>query len=345
MPCRGELAMAGPRMLFALYFTVIASSAPVAAATSTKIALPGAPAFVGMDYLAYDALHQRIWVPAGNTASVDVLDTTGHVTQIHGFATVEREFHGKKHKLGPSSVTIGEGTTFIGNRADASVCAIDGTTLARGACVTLASAPDGIAYVKRTHEVWVTTPREKSLTIIDVSHADKLAIVATIPLPGEPEGYAVDEAAGVFITNLEDADRTLLLDVATRKVTRELHPACSEAGPRGVVTTEVAGIVVVACGDHLAALDTKHDKVLSTLSTGDGLDNIAYDDHLLYAAAGKDARLTVALLGATGALSEVWRATTAAGARVVVCDAKGSAYVADSQQGVVWKFERPRVHD
>ena len=52
---------------------------------------------------------------------------------------------------------------YIGNRADANVCALDATTLARGGCLTIPSSPDGIAYVAKTHEVWVTTPRDKSI--------------------------------------------------------------------------------------------------------------------------------------------------------------------------------------
>src|SRR4029077_9288436 len=67
-----------------LVLMLVLSSAPVAA---ISIALPGGPP-VNMDYLAYDAANQRIWVPAGNTGSVDVIDVGGRkVTQIGGFPT------------------------------------------------------------------------------------------------------------------------------------------------------------------------------------------------------------------------------------------------------------------
>ena len=56
-----------------------------------SIPLPGAPSTgVAMDFIAYDQAHARVWVPAGNTGSVDVIDTaSGKVTRIEGFPTAE----------------------------------------------------------------------------------------------------------------------------------------------------------------------------------------------------------------------------------------------------------------
>ena len=59
--------------------------------------------------------------------------------------------------MGPSSVTVGPKTVWVGNRGDDQVCAFDRTTLARGACVKLPAMPDGIAYVGTTGEVWACT--------------------------------------------------------------------------------------------------------------------------------------------------------------------------------------------
>src|SRR6476646_635890 len=184
------------------------------------IALPGAPADgVFMDYLAYDRAHHRVWVPAGNTGRVDVVDAaSGQIAQIDGFATKEMERRGRKRIVGPSSATIGDGVVYVGNRGDSTVCAVDSTSLQRGACVTLDSMPDGLAYVPSLHEVWVTTPRDKSITIVDASVAGALAVKQKLSFEGEPEGYAVDDARGLFYTNLEDKDRTLQIDAKTKTV-------------------------------------------------------------------------------------------------------------------------------
>ena len=54
---------------------------------ATGIALPGGPP-VSMDYLASDAQNDRVWVPAGNTGKVDVIDVkTGKLTPLEGFET------------------------------------------------------------------------------------------------------------------------------------------------------------------------------------------------------------------------------------------------------------------
>src|SRR5437867_4936718 len=50
--------------------------------------------------------------------------------------------------------------------------------------------------------------------------------VLSIALPGAPAG-------GVFFTNLEDKDRTLRIDVRSRRVTTTWLPGCGDDGPKG----------------------------------------------------------------------------------------------------------------
>jgi DNA-binding beta-propeller fold protein YncE len=70
----------------------------------------------------------------------------------------------------------------------------------------LDSRPDGVAYVAPTKEVWVTTPGDQSIRVLDAS---TLMQKAKLTFPGNPEGYAVDAKRGRFYTNLEDKDRTV----------------------------------------------------------------------------------------------------------------------------------------
>ena len=147
-----------------------ASPAPAPAAARYAVrdlALPGANENgIAMDYVAFDPATGLVWVPAGNTGAVDVVDTrTGTVKQIPGFPTTEVDVRGRKRVMGPSSVTVGAGTVYVGNRGDATVCAFDPRSLQRRACGHLDSMPDGIAYVPTTKEVWVTTPRDKSVRL------------------------------------------------------------------------------------------------------------------------------------------------------------------------------------
>ena len=125
------------------------------------LSLPGAHGVVTLDYFAYDRLRARLWVPAGNTASVDVIDgKTDQITRIQGFHTAGVPLRGKRPVLGPSSVTIGDGVAYVGNRADSRICIIDASALRLGDCVALApdaaglaASPDGVVYVAPTKEL------------------------------------------------------------------------------------------------------------------------------------------------------------------------------------------------
>jgi DNA-binding beta-propeller fold protein YncE len=156
---------------------------------------------------------------------------------------------------------------------------------------------------------------------------------------GEPEGYAVDEAHGLFFTNLEDKGPTVVIDVKTHKVKATWNASCGADGPRGIAFDASHNFVVVACTDHVQVLDAGHDgALLGKLDTGAGIDNIDLADGTVYAAAGKAAKLTVAKVDGKGQLTVIAAGTTSEGARNAVADADGNVYVGDSQRGRLLVF-------
>jgi DNA-binding beta-propeller fold protein YncE len=333
-----------PRALVALALAAACTSrppvaAPLVALRGHPVPLPGSPDPVRMDYLAYDRAAHLLWIPAGNTARVDVLDTsTGAMTSVEGFATAERMIRGTARVIGPSSAAIGEGVVYVGDRADSSVCAVDATTRTRGACVTVESEPDGLAWVPGARELWVTLPASRALLVLPTDAAGALQRPVRVPLPGMPEGYAVDVAGGRFYTNLEDRDRTLAIDVRTRRVLAEWSPGCGAAGPRGLSLDVAHQRLFVACTDQVVTLDLAHDgAVLGRAHTGAGVDSIAYEPSraLVYAASGATASLRVLRVDARGGLVAVAQAPTERGARAVVVDERGRGYVADSLNGEI----------
>jgi len=310
------------------------------AAAVTALALPGAPPDgVALDYLVVDRIRHRVWVPAGGTGSVDVIDTrTQEIRRIGDFPVAEVERGGKKRLMGPSSATVGDGVVYIGDRADSSVCAVDATTLARGGCATLTSMPDGVTFVARTKEVWVTTPRERSIVVLDVKTPAAPKVSGRIALDGDPEGYAVDDGRGLFYTNLEDKDRTVRISTETRKVTATWTPSCGAEGPRGLALSADGEFLMVACTGSVEALAAAADgRVLSKIETGPGLDNLDFlpAQRTVYAAAAFAATLTVARLDEHGTLHRIASSPTARGARNAVVADDGVAYVADGPEGKV----------
>lgn len=293
-----------------------------------------------MDYLAYDPQTHQVWVPASNTGRTLVVDSaTRKISAVEGFLTVTKD----NRTSGPTAATIGEGFVYVGNRADSSICPVDKKTLKLGSCLKLDSTPDGVAYVPTTNEVWVTTPRDKSLRILDAKGAN-LSLNTSLPVDGQPEGYAVDPGRGVFYTNLEDKDVTLAIDVRTRKVNATYHPKCGQAGPRGLSIDLDKQLLFVACTDHAATLALKSGgKLVAEAQTGGGVDNPDYlpSRKLLYLASGKTATLHIFQVSEDGGLKPIATAPTASGARVVVVDDKGTAFVADSAGGQLVVVEPP----
>jgi DNA-binding beta-propeller fold protein YncE len=309
------------------------------------IPLPGTPSPLSFDYLVADRAAGRIYVPVGNTGSLDVLDVaSGAFTRVDGFKTEEREYKGKKRMAGPSAATVGSGVVYVGNRATSEICAVDAKALKLGKCIKLSSPTDGVAYVASVKEVWVTTPKDQTLTVLDASKPEALKPKTVIKLPGDPEGYAVDEAKGLFFTNLEDKGPTLAIDVKTHKIKSTWNPSCGSDGPRGLAIDAARNLLFVACTDHVQVLDSAHDGApLGKLDTGAGVDNLDYvdDKGLLIAAAGRAAVVTVARFDDKGQPTVVATGTTVAGARNAVADASGKAYVPDPSAGMLLVLSPP----
>jgi DNA-binding beta-propeller fold protein YncE len=305
-----------------------------------SIALPEAPAGgVLMDYLAYDRPNHRVWIPAGNTGRVDVVDTQNdRLASIGGFATSEMERHGQKRLVGPSSATVGDEMVYIGNRADSTVCAVGAVSLKINGCVKIDAVPDGIAYVRASKEVWVTTPGTQSISIVDVRDATALKVTGKIAFAGEPEGFVVDEERSLFFTNLEDKDRTLTIDIKSHQIVADWASGCGEAGPKGLALDRALDFLFVACAASVKVLDAGHGgKALSTLATGDGVDDIAYveERHELFAAAARAAKLTIAAVDSQGKLTAKRVLSTTAGARNAVATEAGVAYLTDGAGGQI----------
>lgn len=285
---------------------------------------------VSMDYITYDPSTNSVWVPGGNTGAVDVVDAaSGKVRQISGIPTKEVEGRGgTKRVLGPTAVSVGEGVVYIGNRGDSTVCAFDAKSLTKGACAHLDATPDGVCYVAPTNEVWVTTPGNKSIVLLD---AKTLEQKGKLTFEGNPEGYAVDAKRGRFYTNMEDKDQTLAIDLKTHKTLATWMPNCGTDGPHGLGLDDADGHLFVACSTLAEVLDVGHDgAVLSKVDTGDGVDDIHYvpSTHLLYVGAARAAKLTVASADRAGHLTVVAQVPTQAGARNCTVSKDGTVFLA-----------------
>jgi DNA-binding beta-propeller fold protein YncE len=319
-----------------------------------KLKLPGADGLVTLDYFAYDQRHARIWAPAGNLGMVAVIDDeTGKITAIKGFHTAEITLPDRKRVLGPSSVSMGKGVVYVGNRGDSTICVIDAAKLTLIACHPIAppsagpaAAPDAVVYVATTQELWVTTgfpplgvsAADKSLLILDASDPKRPRKKTRLALGASAEGYAVDEKRGLFYTSLEESGETVAIDVRRKRVVSRWRSGCNE--PHGVALDKERRFIFVACEDRVFALDAAHEgKVLGSIPAGKGLDNIDYSaaEKKVYAAAADSGTLTIAAVDDHGAMSVAATITTAKGARSVIAGRGPAAYLIDPLEGAILK--------
>src|SRR5213592_4240585 len=320
------------------------------------ISLPGASGVVALDYFAYDRSTGRLWVPASNTSNVDAIDESSDAdSQVSGFKTGEVELRGRKITLGPTAVSIGDGVVYIGNRGDSSLCVVDAQTLKQEACLQVApasacpaAAPDAVVHVAATRELWITTgappigvpSADKTIQVFDASEPRHLKLKLKISLDGSAEGYAVDNQRELFYTNIEEAGKTVAIDVRSHKVVAEwkVHDDL-----QGLALDSTRGFLFVACGDHVVSLDVGHGgRLIDSLVTGPGLDNIDFspDKKLLYAAASVTATLSIIEVGDDGKFHLKALVPTVKGARGVVAGKGETAYLIDPAEGRILKLIR-----
>jgi DNA-binding beta-propeller fold protein YncE len=177
---------------------------------------------------------------------------------------------------------------------------------------------------------------EQSLTILDVKTPQLPKVVETMKLDGEPEGFAVDDERHLFFTNLEDKDRTLVINSATRGVVKAWSTGCGEGGPKGLAVDTDRKLLMVACPDHVKVFD-EAGKQVGRLDAGAGIDNLDYvqSTHRLYVAAARAGTLTIAELTAAGALESRAVIPTNEGARNPVAVDGGKVYLTNTKGGGV----------
>src|SRR5438477_402746 len=230
-------AVVSPIVLFIASQIIAAPEDSAANYELKRISLPGAGGAVALDYFAYDHATGKLWVPASNTGSVDVIDEkTDAVSQITGFLTGEIERRGRKITVGPTAASIGDGVVYIGDRGDATVCVIDAKTHTRRECVPLSTdhsvTTDGVVNLDVAHDgkvldsiqdgagldnidyltekkiLYAAAGQAATLTIAEVGDDGKFHLKATVPTvkgarsvvaTGNETAYVIDPAEGKIL--------------------------------------------------------------------------------------------------------------------------------------------------
>ncbi len=324
---------------------VAPTPAPQSATTPSvmAVALPDGSGGVGFDDLRYDATLGQLLVPAGRTGNVDLVDpSTQVVTPITGFSAQPR-FNGG-HDDGPTSADAGHGLIFVADRTTRRLNVIDPATRAIVASAMLASSPDYVRYVAPTGELWVTEPDQEQIEVFTLSDAQKPvpARAGVIVVKGGPESLVIDPQRQRAYTHLWDG-ATVAIDLKNRTLVAQWPNGCG--GSRGIALDSAHGWLFAGCAEGKAVvLDVDHDgRQLASLAVGAGVDVIDYNPTLahLYLPGSTSASMAIVGVSATGALSLLGTATTAAGAHCVAADNQHHAWVCDPNHGQLLRITDP----
>ncbi len=332
-----------PTQTIAPTTTVAATQATPTVAAQLRpvsIPLPDGAGEIGFDDLNYDPALGQVLVPAGRTGNLDLIDPkTQKVKAISGFTAQSKSVFG--HSQGTTSADAANKFLVATDRNVRMVDVVDPSKASIVASASLGGNPDYVRYVSLTNELWVTEPDSEQIEVLALNNQTP-AHKAFIAVPGGPESLVIDIKRHHAYTHLW-SNETVAINVDTHTVIAHWTNGCHDS--RGIALDEARGFLFVGCEDGQAVvLDMNNNgKQLSTLKQGSGVDVISYNAKLAHLYVPGAASRTMAILGvsATGELSLLGTAATAADAHCVVADDQGNAWVCNPDHGQILLFKDP----
>jgi len=264
----------------------------------------------GWDYLTIDSESRRVYVARGTRVMVvdansgKLIAEIPDTPRVHGIALAP--------DLGTGFITVGGAHKVV---------VIDLKTLKVKGSVETGENPDAIFYHAGLKRIFVFNEQSKSVTVID---AASLQVLATIPLPGNPEVGVYDESGHVFV-NVSDKGTLAVIDTSSNKVINEWSLApCDE--PTGLAIDRKKHYLFAACSGNkvMAVMDFSTGKVLASVPIGAGSDGAAFDPSagVAFSSNGRDGTLTVVGETGPGKFSVLQTVATQKSGRTVALDEK-----------------------
>jgi hypothetical protein len=325
---------------YALALSCVAMLAASRVITPTPLALPAGESGIGFDDMGFAPSMHKVLVPAGRSGNLDLIDPeTKQVTGIRGFSS--RASFGGGHGQGVTSADEGHGLLFATDRDAKQLDVVDPKTQSVIGVAPLASAPDYVRYVSTTEQVWVTEPSAARIEVFSLLHngPSKPVHVDFISVPGGPESLIIDNMRAHAYTHLW-TDTTIAINVNSRKVSARWKNGCK--GSRGVAMDNARGFLFVGCDEgKLSVLDLSTGAQLGQVSSGDGVDIIAYNPRLGHVYLPSEESTTMAIIGisAKGAATVLETVQTTEGAHCVAADDRDNVYVCDPNRGRLLVFK------
>ena len=227
------------------------------------ISMPGVQG--GFNHMSVDAAHHRLFAAAPTNRTLEVVDLVAYkpLKSLTGEKPAAALYAPEFNQL---YVTRGQ-----------SVVIYDGSTLAPTATIDLHSNLDELRYDPRSGELYVGCMSEGS-TGIAVINIPQGKLVATIPLPSKPQGFAVELGGNRIFANTPAQHQVAVIDRRKRVVLPplRLHDA---QGNTPIALDEIHHRLFVGVRHpaELAVLDTETGREIAVSSINSDADDLFYD--------------------------------------------------------------------
>ncbi|MEA3079506.1 MAG: hypothetical protein QOF05_914 [Sphingomonadales bacterium] len=317
---------------------MLKSASLVAMILATSVATAAPPSYAvigsykaadgGWDILSVDPVDHRLYIArADAVTAVDL--ASGNVTDR--LAPAAR---------GHSALAIpGSHEILVTNGTSDNAQIIEGRTGRVRATIPTGKKPDAAAYDPATRTLWIMTPGDGAITVVDPVSAK---VIATVAVGGSLEFGAVD-AHGKLYVNVEDRNDVAVIDTRARKLVRR-EPLAGCDGPTGIVYDPATKETVSACANGVAIVLSATGKPVASLPIGKRADGAAIDTKRQVVLVPSGADGTLSIIQLSPAPKVIATVPTAKSARTIALDSStGRAYLpaADLQPAV--GNERPKA--
>ncbi len=308
----------------------------------TPVRLPGGSGGIGFDDLQFASGLGKLLVPAGRTGRLYLVDPRSlEIEAIGGFSRGD-EYRGG-HEAGITSADSGDGFIFVTDRSASALDVVDPGTRQIVARTALSATPDYVRFVPAAREVWVSEPTAQRIEVFRLGSKrhPKPVHSGFIAVAGGPESLLIDARRSRAYTNLW-AGATIVIALVTRRTVARWPNGCR--GSRGLALDALRGFLLVACAEgKLSVLDARTGARLGAVSSGSGVDIIAYRGATrhVYLPGARSATMGVIEISSAGKPRLLATVATAVGAHCVAADNLGKVYVCDPRRGRLLVFTDP----
>jgi DNA-binding beta-propeller fold protein YncE len=259
------------------------------------VPLPGIASNLKIENMIYDEQLQRVLAPTGPAGRLLMIDPqTEDITSIQGF--------------GPQSnvvaVASGRNMLFVADRGSKQLFSVDPASRKILSSTALSGAPESVAFIPNTGEIWVVEPDQKKIetftsTGTDPPKLEKSQNAQDFTFPSSPSRLVIDQENNVAYTNLPEEGKTIRLLMFPHSVQKEIVNGCTET--RGMALDKEHKILFVACKEgRLVVLNVDigaaNDGVqIASQNYGGDVNDVGYNPRLkhVYLTSGASALLAV----------------------------------------------------